>query len=72
MSIVKEQSYGEGKEYEVKPVDGHDSEQHRYQNEEGGPVCYMGKSSEGGWRRRVTEAKTAGVKRSNGKDKRQR
>ena len=30
-------------------MEAHDSEEHLNQDEEGGPICYKGKSSEGGW-----------------------
>ena len=51
MSIEKEKSHGESEEYEDKPEEDHDSEQDGYQDEEGGPICYVGKSSsEGGWK----------------------
>ena len=45
MSIEKGKSY----EDEDKPEEHHDSEQHGYQDEEGGPMWYKGKSAEGGW-----------------------
>ena len=45
MSIEKEKSHGESEEYEDKPEEGHNSEQHG-----GGPICYVGKSSGGGWK----------------------
>ena len=48
-SIEKEKSHGESEEYEDEPEEDHDSEQHGYQDEEGGPICCIGKSSEGGW-----------------------
>ena len=50
MRIEMETSHGENEEYEDKPEEDHDSEQHGYQDEEGGPTCYVGKSSEGGWK----------------------
>ena len=50
MSIEKEKSHGASEEYEDKLMEDHDSEQHGYQDEEGGPICCMGKSSEGGWK----------------------
>ena len=49
MSIENESSYGESEDYEDKPEEDHDSEQHGYQDEEGGPTCHRGKNSEGGW-----------------------
>ena len=49
MSIEKEKSCGESEEYEDKPVEDHEGEQHGFPDEEGGPICFMGKSSEGGW-----------------------
>ena len=41
LSIENERSYGESEDYEDKPEEDHDSEQHGYQDEEGGPICYM-------------------------------
>ena len=49
MSIEKEKSHRESEEYEDKAVEAHDNGEHLYQDEEGGPICYMGESSEGGW-----------------------
>ena len=46
MSIKMEKSHGEREGYE----EDHDSEQHGYQDEEGGPMCHVGKSSGGGWK----------------------
>ena len=64
MSIEKGKSHGESEEYEDKSDEDHGSEQHGFQDEEGGPRCIMGMNLAGGWHmagRRVAEAETAGV-----------
>ena len=82
MSIEKAKSQRENDVYENKPDEDHCSEQHCYQDEEGGPTCFMRKDSEGGVadkrkvegernvRRSVdTETGTAAVKSAKGNAK---
>ena len=49
INFEKEKSYGDSEEYEDKPEEDHDSEQLVHQDEEGGSMCHIGQSSEGGW-----------------------
>ena len=49
ISIKKETSQGERDGHEDESDDVHGSEQHSYQEEEGGPICLMGQNTEGGW-----------------------
>ena len=42
ISIEKEKPQGECEECEDEPEEDNDSEQHGYQDEEGGPICFMG------------------------------
>ena len=45
-----------------KPEEDHDSEQHGYQDEEGGPKCYVGRSSEGGWKTKGKSMDKGGIR----------
>ena len=56
ISIEKEKPQGECEECEDEPEEDHDSEQHGYQDEEGGPICFMGWQTKRQWKSGVRQS----------------